>query len=78
MSSDQPETATGVAEVDPTVGRKSKLDALKKKAEASREKSLIDAFNKVELFDSTKASGWKTTGTHTLEAMKTGANPTRS
>lgn len=49
----------------PAVDKKSKLEVLKKKAEASREKATLDAMKRMDPFDSTKASKWKTIGIHT-------------
>ncbi|XP_044715185.1 uncharacterized protein HRG_11162 [Hirsutella rhossiliensis] len=77
---DKGETTTGQPTIggDQTTGeetgKKARREAMRKRAEASREKALTEAMNKVELFDSTKASEWKTTGTHTLGAMKTETN----
>ncbi|KAI9826569.1 MAG: hypothetical protein M1832_006165 [Thelocarpon impressellum] len=44
------------------VAKASKMEALKKAAVASRERAITDSMNKLDLFDSTKASDWKTTG----------------
>lgn len=60
-----------VKKAEAKAAREAKLEALKKKSDASKEKALNEMMKKVELFDSTQASGWKTTGTHILGAMKT-------
>ncbi len=67
-------TVTASADDNKKTTTKSKLDALRKKAEVSRDKSLAEAVNRIELFDSTKASEWKTKGTGMLGTVKTEAN----
>src|SRR5437016_2841329 len=42
--------------------KSSKLDKLRERASAASEKKLIASINKLELFDSTKAGEWTTTG----------------
>lgn len=76
-----PTTATSSnADENPTPAqittKSSKLNILRKKAEASREKTAIDAMRRLEMFDSTGASDWKTTGSQSLGAMKIENNAT--
>lgn len=68
---DQP---TETVEASPSTDRKAKMEALKKASAGAREKAVTDSMNKLELFDTTKSSDWKTTGTHTLGSMKKDAN----
>ncbi|ROV88287.1 hypothetical protein VPNG_10325 [Cytospora leucostoma] len=76
MSTSTPENKPVVATEQPvqTQPKTNKLDALRKKAEASHEKTTADSIRKSELFDSTGVSEWKTTGTHVLGVMKNDSN----
>lgn len=65
-------TTTKPATEPPVSDRQAKMDALKKRTAEKKEKALVEAVNRVALFDSTQASGWETTGTHALGAMKMG------
>jgi len=55
---------------DTATSKKSKLEALREASSASKEKAISESLKKMELFDSTTAADWKTTGAHALGAMK--------
>ncbi|KAF4460193.1 hypothetical protein FALBO_13034 [Fusarium albosuccineum] len=50
--------------------RQRKMDAMRRKAEEAKAKVAVEAMNRMSLFDSTQASSWELTGTHSLGAMK--------